>query len=235
MTDSSHTSLGSGSGNLSRPVDNHFSGYLTVDTLISSLVDDWGLIQLFKDVGAAADCSLKVAGTAGDRVRKTTQWELSVSACYSAITTLWQQLDFYHPVPMICTSDAATFAKEHEMKQVYDFLTSLNSEYDQIRIQVLSKGTFPMLLEAYNMIYHEDHHRSVMMPPTVPTRSALVTTPHPSLSVDIAGAVTKTVFIRELVKCDYCVRPRHNRETYWKLHGLPKGGGHGGKSGSSCP
>ncbi|GAV69210.1 hypothetical protein CFOL_v3_12711 [Cephalotus follicularis] len=86
---------------------------------------------------------------------------------------------------------------------------------------------FPTLREAYNMVQHEETHRSSMLPFGPLDRSAFVTMSWPSPSVPnyVHNQADKA-----LHHCDYCNKDNHIRETCFKLHGSPRGWG--GQSGS---
>ncbi|GAV78690.1 hypothetical protein CFOL_v3_22155 [Cephalotus follicularis] len=116
-----------------------------------------------------------------------------------------------------------------EKEMVYDFLTGLNLDYDQVRVQVLGRDPFPTLEEAYNLIQHEERRRNSMMPAVHPKRSALATMSRPPTTTsDLKFDPTD----KNPVVCDYCGKPRHTRETCWKFHGCPSRG-RGGHSTSS--
>lgn len=50
-----------------------------------------------------------------------------------------------------------------ENEHVFYFLAGLNTEYDQIWVQVLGKTPFPSLYEAYSYVQQEESHRAVML------------------------------------------------------------------------
>ncbi|GAV65312.1 UBN2_3 domain-containing protein, partial [Cephalotus follicularis] len=84
------------------------------------------------------------------------QGELSLATYYSTLTHLWQQLDAYCTHWPSIPAELVTYQKDTEKQRVYDFLAGFNLEYDQIRVQVLSKEPFPTLREAYNLVQHEE-------------------------------------------------------------------------------
>ncbi|XP_028119342.1 uncharacterized protein LOC114316859 [Camellia sinensis] len=74
-----------------------------------------------------------------------------------------------------------------------------------------------------------------MMSPVSTDRSVLLSAPRDGLSLTpIPSSATK-----DSVFCDYCKKPRHTRETCWKLHRTPsrgrgdRSGSRGGRSGQS--
>ncbi|GAV67333.1 hypothetical protein CFOL_v3_10839, partial [Cephalotus follicularis] len=114
-----------------------------------------------------------------------------------------------------------------EKERVYEFLAGLNPEFDQIRVQVLGRVSFPTLQEAYNMVQNEETRRCSMLPSGPPDHSAHVTMSRPSLYVPNFVNNQANKVVRH---CDYYNKDNHTRETCFKLHGRPSG--RGGRFGS---
>ena len=57
------------------------------------------------------------------------------------------------------------------------FLADLDVEYDQIRVQVLGRVSFPSLGEAYAIVQQEESKRGSMLHTPPFDRSALIFTP----------------------------------------------------------
>ena len=68
------------------------------------------------------------------------------------LQTLWQELDHYQCLKMKCSEDAAQHKRFVEKERIYDFLASLNLEFDAVRVQILSKEDLPSLNEAISLI-----------------------------------------------------------------------------------
>lgn len=90
-------------------------------------------------------------------------------------------------------------------KRVFNFLIMLNHELDDVRWRILSKESLPSTHEAFVEVRSKESVRSLML------RSS---------SVD--DQATKKSDEKAKVWCDYCKKPRHTRETCWKLHGKPQ-------------
>ncbi|GAV80739.1 UBN2_3 domain-containing protein, partial [Cephalotus follicularis] len=159
--------------------------------------------------------------------REMMQGELFLATYYSALTHLWQQLDSYRTHKPSIPEELVAYQKDTEKERVYEFLAGLNPEFDQIRVQVLGRESFPTLREAYNMVQYEETRRSSMLPSSPPDRSALVTMFRPSLSVPNSVNNQADKAVRHY---DYCNKDNHTRETCYKLHDRPRG--RGGRSGS---
>ena len=163
-----------------------------------------------------------------NKVHGIKQGELTISQFFSELSGLWQELDYYQDFQADCTADAVKFQKLIEKERVYDFLAGLNNEYDQIRIQVLGKVPFPTLEEAFSYVQQEESRRSAMLY-TVPTEKTglAASGPHDQTNTHSLDKANRY--------CDYCGKPRHTKETYWKLHGRPTRGRGGKRVNSSRP
>lgn len=58
---------------------------------------------------------------------------------------LSQELDHYRVFEMKCPEDATILKNFIEKDRVYDFLTGLNLEFDQVRVQILGREEMPSL------------------------------------------------------------------------------------------
>ena len=54
-------------------------------------------------------------------------------------------MDHYQCIQMKCSEDAAMLKRVVEKDRIYDFLASLNLEFDPVRVQVLGKEELPSL------------------------------------------------------------------------------------------
>ncbi|XP_043809433.1 uncharacterized protein LOC122722509 [Manihot esculenta] len=158
-----------------------------------------------------------------NKIHGTKQGEMTISQFYSELCGLWQELDYYQDFQADCTGDTVKFQRMIEKERVYDFLAGLNNEYDPIRVQVLGRNPFPSLQEAHAHVQQEESRRHAMLY-TAPVEKAGLTT---SLSTPQPPTSEK-----DQLHCDYCGKPRHTKETCWKLHGRPTRG-RGGKRGTS--
>ena len=154
-----------------------------------------------------------------NKIHGTKQGELTITEYYSELSGLWQEIDYYQDLQAHCTEDAVLFQKLVEKERVYDFLVGLNPEYDQIRVQVLGKIPFPSHEDAYSHVQQEESRRGVMLYQAPIEKSGL------AASHDQPKIIPSD---KDHVHCEYCGKPRHTKETCWKLHGRPTRG-RGGK------
>ncbi|GAV87232.1 UBN2_3 domain-containing protein [Cephalotus follicularis] len=142
--------------------------------------------------------------------REMSQGGLSLAAYYSNLSHLRKQLGAYRTHRPSIPTELVTFQKDIEKERVYDFLAGLNPDYDQVQFQVLGRDPFPTLEKAYNLIQHEKHHLTSMMPSVQPDRSALVTISRPPATT---SGLKLDPTDKNPVVCDYCGKPRHTRVT----------------------
>ncbi|XP_071902713.1 uncharacterized protein [Coffea arabica] len=137
----------------------------------------------------------------------------------------WQELDYYRTLDLNCSKCAVFIKRFIERDRVYDFLASLNSEFDLVRIQISGKPEFPSLTEAISQIRAEESRRGIMLELPSIENSTLLSSKHQRLVLN-KFATNKTNQTsgqknREELWCTYYKKPRHTIEQCWKLHGKP--------------
>ena len=156
------------------------------------------------------------------KIGATKQGTFSVTKYYNIMKSLWLELDYYQNIKMKCNEDAAIMLKFVERKRIFDFLVSLNVEYDQVKVQVLGKEDCPPLNEVFSIIRTKEERRSVMLDTPTTEDSALVTIrPNSILSNNNyrGSEVSRSPINKDGLWCVYCKKPRQAKETCWKLHG----------------
>ncbi|KAJ1421344.1 hypothetical protein SESBI_13778 [Sesbania bispinosa] len=63
------------------------------------------------------------------------------------LKSLWMELDHYRAIKTTCSKDSIILKDHIEKDRVHDFLVGLNSEFDQIRIQIMGKPKVPCFNE----------------------------------------------------------------------------------------
>ncbi|XP_043697057.1 uncharacterized protein LOC122647814 [Telopea speciosissima] len=153
------------------------------------------------------------------KIHETTQMDLSTSKYYALLRSLWQQLDHYTDYQPTNPTDIAAYRKHVDKIRVYDFLAGLNMEYDQIRVQVLSRIAFPTLEQSYALVHTEESRRTAMLHTPTSDRSALKTA---ATAVPTSNGLSTTSDSSKVtVKCEHCNRPYHTKAPCWKLQGKP--------------
>ena len=108
-----------------------------------------------------------------------------------------------------------------EKERVYKFLLGLNSEFEQVCDRVLRREIFPDLDQAFSLVKGSESQKELFSklnggPTGVAEAFALVITKPTTISRDNQKHAEK-----DMRWCDFCKKPRHTRETCWKLHGKP--------------
>ncbi|GMY19494.1 hypothetical protein FCV25MIE_14733, partial [Fagus crenata] len=125
------------------------------------------------------------------KAHETHQQGKSLASYFSALQTIWQELDFLNPYDMESTKDTTMLKKRIENERVYDFLAGLDPGFDQIREQVLAQDPTPNLRSTYAFFRQEELRQAAML------------------------ANKKSLF------CTHCKETKHTRETCFKLNGYP--------------
>ncbi|KAJ9552519.1 hypothetical protein OSB04_016564 [Centaurea solstitialis] len=178
------------------------------------------------------------------KINSTKQGTTSVTEYYNTLNSLWLELDYYHSIQMKNSEDVASLIKFIEGERIYEFLAGLNMEFDQVQIQVLGKEELPTLNEVFAIIRGEEGRRSVMIEaPTIKQEESAFL----AESSKAEGSALASMNIygnsksshqpkqnnREIARtndlfCNYCKKPGHVKEIYWKLNGRPQLGRNNG-------
>ena len=156
------------------------------------------------------------------------QGDMAVTEYANFLQMMWQELDHYRVFEMKCPDDAAILKKYIEGDRVYDFLAGLNSDFDQVRLQILSKEEVPSLEETISIIRGEESRRNVMLEkPSGMEGSALVAkSEQQERNKDDqpfrnSGRENQRRENKDMLWCTYCKKSRHTKENCWKLNGKP--------------
>ncbi|KAG6492981.1 hypothetical protein ZIOFF_047953 [Zingiber officinale] len=118
--------------------------------------------------------------------------------------------------------DGQYHKKTVEDSRIFKILASLNVEFDEVRGRIISRRPLPSLGEVFYEVRREESRRNVMLgkkgPTTIIEGSALTST-GPNIRRGTANLCNPEE--KSGLWCDYCNKPRHTRETCWKIHGKP--------------
>ncbi|XP_060973285.1 uncharacterized protein LOC133038863 [Cannabis sativa] len=150
------------------------------------------------------------------------QGEDSVTKYFNSLKRIWQDLDLFDTYEWKSAEDGKHHKKTIEKTQIYKFLAGLNVEFDEVRGRIIGRQPLPPIGEVFAEVRREESRRSVMLGKKTPTSivesSALATMG--------AGYNKNTSYMQKTdekprVWCDFCNKPRHTRETCWRIHGKP--------------
>ncbi|RVW88529.1 hypothetical protein CK203_032984 [Vitis vinifera] len=118
--------------------------------------------------------------------------------------------------------DGLRHNKTMEDNWIFKFLAGLNVEFDEVRGRIIGRQPLPSIGEVFSEVRREESRRNVMLgkkgPRVAIEGSTLVTT---GGGYNRAAAFQCKSDERPRVWCDFCNKPRHTRENYWKIHGKP--------------
>ena len=95
----------------------------------------------------------------------TKQGNKSVTKYANFLQNQWKKLVYYREINLKCSEWVVIIKYFIEKDRVYDFLAGLNSEFDQIRVQILDKEDVPSFNEEISLIRVEESRRGVMLEP----------------------------------------------------------------------
>jgi hypothetical protein len=153
------------------------------------------------------------------KAHETRQQGKSLASYFSALQTIWQELDFLNPYDMESAKDTATLKTRIENERVYDFLAGLDPGFDQIRVQVLAQDPTPNLRSTYAFVRREELRQAAMLASPPHESSALMTVQHSPSALVSSGSWKSED--KESLFCTHCKGTKHTRETCFKLNGYP--------------
>ncbi|GAU23578.1 hypothetical protein TSUD_385660 [Trifolium subterraneum] len=93
------------------------------------------------------------------------QGDNSISAYYTKMKKLWQELDNFRPIPQSnCVHNCAVIAKMKEYKdfnQVIRFLKGLNEQYYAVRSQIMLMDPLPTISKVYSLLVQQERQAIV--------------------------------------------------------------------------
>jgi gag-polypeptide of LTR copia-type/Retrotransposon gag protein len=100
------------------------------------------------------------------------QGEMSVSAYYTTLKGLWDELGSLLPLPACSCGVAKEIAYNQQLERIIKFLMGLNEPYSTIRSQILAMDPMPNLGKIYSFILQEEKQRAVRAPTVAPIEAA---------------------------------------------------------------
>lgn len=77
------------------------------------------------------------------QIAKFKQGALPLSIYYPSLQKMWEELKHYTTYRPSCAKDSTAY-KKHEEIQTFEFLVGLNSEYEQVRVNLLGNDPLPL-------------------------------------------------------------------------------------------
>ena len=147
------------------------------------------------------------------------QGEHNVTKYFNSLKRIWQDLDLFNTYEWKSPEDAQHHKKTVEDGRIFKFLAGLNVEFDEVRGRIIGRQPLPLIGDVFSEVRREESRRNVMLGKKgtgVAEGSALV-----SMTGSKAPILQRKSDEKQQVWCDFCHKPRHTRETCWKIHGKP--------------
>ncbi|CAA6669928.1 unnamed protein product [Spirodela intermedia] len=126
--------------------------------------------------------------------------------------------------------DTALYREKIERNKTYEYLVGLNSEYVQVRIQILGREKLPPLNEVISLVRGEESRRNLMLGSQNVENSAFMARNgknYDNNSTKKKGESsrqerTSSNDFRGKLRCTYCKKARHTVDRCYKLHRRPQ-------------
>ncbi|KAI3719404.1 hypothetical protein L6452_20301 [Arctium lappa] len=167
----------------------------------------------------------------------TTQNDASVSAYYTKMRGLWDEIQTVSPTPYCtygrCTCDAGKRLNEAKEKdRLYEFLMGLDNEFATIKTQILASKPTPTLGTAYHLVAEDEQQRAITAT-RKPTHEVVA---FQRLAQNRKEGTNNSTPQRnkggtkearrnnsdEAENCTFCGRTEHNKNGCFKLIGYPE-------------
>ncbi|XP_041025344.1 uncharacterized protein LOC121265732 [Juglans microcarpa x Juglans regia] len=145
------------------------------------------------------------------------QNDLSVSAYFTQMKGLWDELMNYRPLPVCSCGGLRTLMAMHQQDYVMRFLIGLNDSFSQVRGQILLIDPLPPMNKVFSLVLQEERQRDIGSPLISHIPSAAL-----SLTAKQAHQI-KPSTRKDRPICSHCSVPGHTIEKCFKLHGYPPG------------
>lgn len=148
------------------------------------------------------------------------QGKLSVSAYFTKLKSLWDELSSYVSLPTctcgVSSKFVASIQQDHGMK----FLQGLRESYAPLRSQLLLNNPLPAISKLYSLALQEERQREISSTDsTHPEAAALAST----FSKTTSQTSPSSSGQKGRPHCDHCNMDGHTIQVCYKLHGyLPK-------------
>jgi len=153
------------------------------------------------------------------------QENLSVSAYFTRLKSLWDELSNYRPIPTCTCSPScscgalSSIVDNYNQEYIFQFLMGLNDSFSNIRGQILLIDPLPSINKVFSLIFQEESQREIFLGSLTHDTAALMTTAVPMQQ----NRLVKPHNQKEKPICSHCNIPGHTVDKCYRLHGYPPG------------
>ncbi|KAJ0626012.1 hypothetical protein HanLR1_Chr01g0007141 [Helianthus annuus] len=157
---------------------------------------------------------------------------------------IWGEIDRRDSNPMTSPADIATYNKLRMEQKLFQFLNSIDRQYDTIKREILRMDPLPSTEEAYVAVRKETAHQNILGTTTGSQSgigSGLVTTQIDNSNKALGLATRgqgrrpdppfKPKVDKSKLKCDHCGMMKHTKDQCFKIVGYPEWWNDGHKKG----
>ncbi|KAL0366830.1 UNVERIFIED_CONTAM: hypothetical protein Sradi_3573100 [Sesamum radiatum] len=146
-------------------------------------------------------------------IASISQGELSVTAYFTKIKMLRDELVCLDPIPScVCAAHRQIMARE-DSRQLIRFLMGLNNTYEHVRSHILLMDPRPHVQKAFAMVMSVEKQLFVQVQHSVGANGAIYQLNHRD---------SKQRIDKRSLLCDYCKKTGHLKENCFKLNGTPE-------------
>ncbi|KAK4411815.1 Retrovirus-related Pol polyprotein from transposon RE1 [Sesamum angolense] len=227
-------------GKCVRPDENSddFEKWMRVDCMVIS----WLLNSISKDIVDAflytafahdlwteleqrfGECNGPLLYQIQREIASISQGALSVTGYFTKLKQLWDELTYLAPVPHCNCEYSRTVVDYATSNQLMQFLMGLNDIYDHMRNQILVTDPLPNVNKAYSIILRVEKQRQINLSLHEGNEGAAMFTRAGAYKKDGQNKsdFKKRNFVdKKNLRCDNCNRSGHDRNTCFKIHGIP--------------
>ncbi|XP_028105813.1 uncharacterized protein LOC114304864 [Camellia sinensis] len=155
------------------------------------------------------------------KLEEIRQGDDSVTKYFNSLKRLWQDLDIFNTYEWKSVDDCNHHKKTVEDSRIYKFLAGLNIEFDEVRGRIIGRLPLPSIGEVFAEVRREKSRSSVMLKKKGTDESIEISSLISDAAANKAANYQPRFDDKPRVWCDFCNKPRHTRETCWKIHGKP--------------
>ncbi|KAM2555190.1 hypothetical protein TB2_019236 [Malus domestica] len=148
------------------------------------------------------------------------QEQQSISAYYTKLKALWDELTSYHEPPTCTCGGLKKINERDEKEKVMQFLMGLNESYAAVRGQILLMQPLPDTRKAYSLVLQQEKQVEVSLTRNSNNLHAMNVTSHREPAAQRGNS---------FLKCSYCDQKYHTVDRCLYLYGFPPGHKYHGK------
>ena len=212
-----------------------YGSWKRCDTMVLS----WLLNSLSKEISASViyldtafevwqDLKERFSQSNGPRVYQLqkaiaslNQEQSSVSAFYTKLKGLWDELMNFRPIPACNCGALKTLLDYQHSEYVMKFLVGLNDSYASIRGQILLMEPLPTINKVFALVSQEERQRELTSGPMMHADNSGPTVLAVANYKPYGG--NKNFGRKERPVCSHCGITGHTVEKCYKIHGYPPG------------